>query len=407
MGPTWQAIVPELVPREDVKGAVALNSLGINIARSIGPAAGGLLLAAFGAAVTYGADVASYFLVIAALVWWPRAKNADDALSENFLGAFRAGLRYTRASRPLHVVLLRAAIFFAFASAVWALLPLVARQLLGGDAGFYGLLLGAVGAGAIGGALIMPKLRQRFDSDGLLLGSAIVTAIVMALLSQAPPQWLAVVILLFLGASWITALTTLNGTAQAVLPNWVRGRGLAVYLTVFNGAMTAGSLGWGAVGEAFGVPGTLLIGAAGLLAAGFIMHRIKLPSGEADLVPSNHWPEPLVAEPVANDRGPVLILIDYRVEKHNRAKFLHALNDMSSERRRDGAHGWGVTEDSADPEKITEWFMVESWAEHLRQHKRVSNAAADLQGKVLAFHSGPEKPFVRHLLTIHTPGRAT
>ncbi|MGV1753505.1 MFS transporter [Agrobacterium sp. CG674] len=405
MGPTWQAIVPELVPREDVKGAVALNSLGINIARSIGPAAGGLLLAAFGAAVTYGADVASYILVIAALIWWPRAKNADDALSENFLGAFRAGLRYTRASKPLHVVLLRAAIFFAFASAVWALLPLVARQLLGGDASFYGLLLGSVGAGAIGGALVMPKLRERFDADALLLGSAIVTALVMGALSFAPPQWLAIIILLFLGASWITALTTLNGAAQAVLPNWVRGRGLAVYLTVFNGAMTAGSLGWGAVGEAVGVPATLLIGAAGLLVAGFIMHRVKLPAGDADLVSSNHWPEPLVAEPVAHDRGPVLILIDYHVEKHNRTKFLHALDDMSAERRRDGAYGWGVTEDSADPEKITEWFMVESWAEHLRQHKRVSNADADMQSKVIAFHTGPDKPVVRHLLTINKPGK--
>ena len=405
MGPTWQAIVPELVPREDVKGAVALNSLGINIARSIGPAAGGLLLAAFGAAATYGVDVASYILVIAALVWWPRARNADDALSEGFFGAFRAGLRYTRSSKPLHVVLLRAAIFFAFASAVWALLPLVARQLLGGDASFYGLLLGSVGAGAIGGALVMPRLRQHLDSDSLLLGSAVTTALVMAALSLAPPQWVAIVVLLFLGAAWITALTTLNGAAQAVLPNWVRGRGLAVYLTVFNGAMTAGSLGWGAIGEAAGVSGTLLIGAAGLLVAGVIMHRIKLPSGEADLVPSNHWPEPLTVEPIAHDRGPVLILIDYHVEKHNRTKFLHALNDMSSERRRDGAYGWGVTEDSADPEKITEWFMVESWAEHLRQHKRVSNADADLQSKVHALHTGSAKPVVRHLLSISKPGR--
>jgi MFS family permease len=407
MGPTWQAIVPELVPREDVKSAVALNSLGINIARSIGPAAGGLLLAAFGAAVTYGADVASYILVIAALIWWPRATGTNDALSENFLGAFRAGLRYTRASKPLHIVLLRAAIFFAFASAVWALLPLVARQTLGGDAGFYGILLGAVGVGAIGGALVLPRLRQRLGADGLLLLSAIVTASVMAALALAPPQWLAVILLLFLGASWITALTTLNGTAQAVLPNWVRGRGLAVYLTVFNGAMTAGSLGWGAVGELAGVPGTLLIGAGGLLAAGLLMHRISLPAGEADLVPSNHWPEPLVAEPVPHDRGPVLILIEYHVEKRHRAGFLRALNELSYERRRDGAYGWGVTEDSADPEKLVEWFMVESWAEHLRQHKRVSNADADLQERITAFHSGPERPVVRHFLTINRPGHAS
>ncbi|MFN6985261.1 MAG: MFS transporter, partial [Rhizobium oryzihabitans] len=365
-----------------------------------------ILLAAFGAAVTYGADVASYFIVIAALLWWPRAKNANDALAEGFFGAFRAGLRYTRASRPLHVVLLRAAIFFAFASAVWALLPLVARQLLGGDASFYGILLGAVGAGAIGGALIMPKLRARFDADALLLGAALITALVMAGLSFAPPQWLALIILLFLGGAWITALTTLNGTAQAVLPNWVRGRGLAVYLTVFNGAMTAGSLGWGAVGEAAGVPGTLLIGAAGLFVAGLVMHRLKLPTGDADMVPSNHWPEPLIAEPVAHDRGPVLILIEYNVEKHHRSAFLHALDELSQERRRDGAYGWGVTEDSADPQKIVEWFMVESWAEHLRQHKRVSNADADLQGKVLAYHSGLERPVVRHFLTINRPGKA-
>jgi len=231
------------------------------------------------------------------LVWWPRAKNANDALQENFFGAFRAGLRYTRSSRPLHVVLLRAAIFFAFASAVWALLPLVARQLLGGDVSFHGILLGAVGADAIGGALVMPKLRERLSSDGLLLGAAVLTVIVMAVLSLAPPKIVAIVALLFLGGAWITALTTLNGAAQAVLPNWVRGRGLSVYLTVFNGVMTAGSLGWGAVGTAVGIQTSLFIGAAGLLVAGFIMHRIKLPAGDADMVPSNHWPEPLVAEP--------------------------------------------------------------------------------------------------------------
>lgn len=406
MGPTWQAIVPELVPKQDVKSAVALNSLGVNIARSIGPAAGGLLLAASGAAVTYGADVASYIFVIAALVWWPRAKDANDALSEGFFGAFRAGLRYTRASRPLHVVLLQAAVFFAFASAVWALLPLVARNLLGGDAGFYGILLGAVGAGAIGGALVMPKLRELFDADGLLLGAGLVTAAVMAGLSFGPPKWAAIVILLFLGAAWITALTTLNGAAQSVLPNWVRGRGLAVYLTVFNGAMTAGSLGWGAVAEIVGIVGALLIGAVLLFAASLVMHRVRLPLGDADLVPSNHWPEPLVAEPVPHDRGPVLILIEYHIEKQHRAAFLRALDRLSEERRQDGAYGWGVTEDSADPEKIVEWFMVESWAEHLRQHKRVSKADADLQEKVVAFHTGPERPLVRHFLAIDRRGKA-
>lgn len=408
MGPTWQAIVPELVEKKDLKNAVALNSLGINIARAVGPALGGLILASLGAAVTYGVDVITYVFVICALLWWRRPVAAQDVLAERFPGAFRAGLRYARASRELHVVLMRAFVFFALASSVWALLPLVARSLLGGGAGFYGILLGAVGLGAIAGAIIMPKLREHLSADGLLLLAALVTAAVMAFLSFAPPQWAAVAALLALGAAWITALTTLNGVAQAILPNWVRGRSLAVYLTVFNGAMTAGSLGWGAVATLIGVPFTLLTGAAGLVALGLVVHRLKLPKGEADLMPSRHWPEPLTAAPVEHDRGPVLIQIEYRISPEERADFLKALARLSAERRRDGAYAWGISEDAADPGLMLEWFQVESWAEHLRQHHRVSKADADIQAEVLRFHRGEGRPVVRHFLAFNHPseGRA-
>jgi MFS family permease len=408
MGPTWQAIVPELVEKKDLKSAVALNSLGINIARAVGPALGGLILATQGAAIAYGVDVISYLFVVAALLWWPRPKSTPDVLSEHFVGAFRAGLRYACASRELHVVLLRAFLFFALASSVWALLPLVARQVLGGGAGFYGILLGAVGLGAIGGAVVMPRLRARLDADGLLLLSALATAAVMAFLSFAPPQWAAVAALLALGMAWITALTTLNGVVQAILPNWVRGRSLAVYLTVFNGAMTVGSLSWGAVAQWTSVPFALLAGAAGLVLVGLVANRIKLPTGEADLVPSNHWPEPLTATPVENDRGPVLIQIEYRVAPQDRVNFLKALARLSAERRRDGAYAWGITEDAADPGLMLEWFQVESWAEHLRQHKRVSKADADIQQDVLRFHLGEQPPLVRHFLAFNHPheGRA-
>lgn len=399
-GPTWQAIVPELVAKPDLKNAVALNSLGFNIARAIGPAVGGALLAAFGAAVTYGADVASYAIVIGALLLWRRKADAEDALQEQFTGAFRAGLRYARASRALHVVLLRAAVFFVFASAAWALLPLVARILLQGGAGFYGILLGSVGAGAILGALVLPRLRRQFSADGLMLLASAVTAAVMGVLSLGPPQWAAVAVLLLLGASWITALTTLNGTMQAVLPNWVRGRGLAIYLTVFNGALTGGSLVWGGVAELIGIPQALQAGAAGLVLVAAIAWLVRLPAGDADLTPSNHWPEPLLAEPVAHDRGPVMITIAYTIRRDDRAGFLAALHRLAEERRRDGAYAWGITEDAADPERIVEWFMVESWAEHLRQHRRVSRADADLQAEVLRFHSGAEAPKVDHLLAL-------
>lgn len=405
MAPTWQSIVPELVPRPELKSAVALNSLGINIARSIGPAVGGLLLASFGAAVTYGADVASYVLVIAALWWWRRDAGAQDELSERFTGAFRAGLRYARASRELHVVLLRAVFFFFFASAVWALLPLVARELLKGDAAYYGVLLGSVGAGAIAGALLLPRLRAFATADGLVLGAAFVTAAATASLAFAPPRWLALVVLLAMGGAWIIALTTLNATAQSILPNWVRGRALAVYLTAFNGAMACGSITWGLVAQQIGLAAALLVAGAGLVVAGLILHRVKLPAGEADLTPAMHWPEPLLAAPVENDRGPVLILIEYRIAPEDRPAFLDALYRLSAARRRDGAYNWGVTEDAADPSLMVEWFMVDSWAEHLRQHRRVSHADADVQAGVLKFHRGEAPPHARHLIGAERPGR--
>lgn len=217
MGPTWQSIVPELVPSDMLRRAVALNSLGVNIARAIGPAGGGLLLAAFGAAITYGADLVSYLFVIGALLWWRRPAQPDNPLREHFFGALRAGLRFTRAHSRLHIVLLRAAVHFAFGSSIWALLPLVAKQLLQGGAGLYGVLLGAVGVGAILGALAMPRLQRSLDADGLVLASALATALVMAALSVAPPVWLALPLLLLLGAAWILALTTLSGTVQAIL----------------------------------------------------------------------------------------------------------------------------------------------------------------------------------------------
>ncbi|AMJ59975.1 MFS transporter [Bosea sp. PAMC 26642] len=398
MGPTWQSIVPELVPRSDLRNAIALNSLGFNIARSIGPALGGVLLVTFGAAATYGADVLSYVLVIAALVWWRRPAGADDELREHFGGAFRAGLRYARASRELHRVLLRATLFFICASAIWALLPLVARRLLEGGAGFYGLLLGAVGTGAIIGAIVLPRFRAHIGVDRIMLGATLVTAAVTAALAAAPPQWLAVILLLILGGAWIAALTTFNGTIQAILPNWVRGRGLAIYLTVFNGASAAGSLLWGLIAEAIGLQGALVAAALALVVVAFAALRLPLPEGESDLTPSSHWPEPAIAEPVEHDRGPVTITIEYRIARENRAAFLAAIARVAPERRRDGAFAWGVSEDAASPERIVEWFMVESWAEHLRQHKRVSKADADLQAEVRRFHAGPEAPIVTHLL---------
>jgi quinol monooxygenase YgiN len=195
-------------------------------------------------------------------------------------------------------------------------------------------------------------------------------------------------------------MTTLNATAQAVLPNWVRGRGLAVYLTVFSGAMAGGSLAWGFVAQAFGIPATLLASACGLVVVALFARAMPLPSSEADLTPSSHWPEPAIAAPVEEDRGPVLVLIEYEIEPERRAAFLTALGALARQRRRDGAFNWGVTEDAADPRRVVEWFMVESWAEHLRQHRRASRADADLHAEIRRFHVGAEPLAARHLLAL-------
>lgn len=403
VGPTWQSIVPEVVPRAEVKSAVALNSMGFNVARSIGPAAGGAILATFGAAVTYGINAAGYFVVLAAVLWWRRPPAIDDPLAERFAGAMRAGFRYIRASAEMRRVLSRTAVFFVFANVAWALLPLVARDVLGGDAGFYGLLLGAIGAGAILGAFVLPRLRRVLGSDGLVLGASIVMAAMLALVSFEPPQWAGIVAALVFGAGWIAVLTTLNATAQAILPNWVRGRGLAAYLMVFNGASTLGSLLWGALAEGVGVPRTLLAGAVCLAIAALLADRFRLPVGEANLAPSNHWPEPILAEPVAHDRGPVLVTVEYRIWPEDRSRFIEILGRLAQQRRRDGAYAWGLSEDAGQPERMLEWFFVESWAEHLRQHRRVSHADADVQAEALRFHRGEQLPTVSHYLGVETP----
>ncbi len=400
MAPTWQSIVPDIVPRSELRGAVALNSLGVNISRSIGPAAGGLMLAAFGAAATYGLDVASYVIVIAALLWWRAPARKTSALSETFVGGFRAGIRYARASRDLHRVMLRAFMYFGFASCMWALLPLIAKDLLQGSASFYGFLLGAVGLGAILGALALPQLRARLDSDRLLLLAAILSASMMAGIALVPPRGLSFAYMVLLGAAWIVALTTLNATTQSILPNWVRGRGLAVYLMVFNGAMALGSLAWGLIAQQLGLTLTLLVSAGGLLMSAVLMLRYRLPPADLDLMPSNHWPEPLVSPATAPEHRSVMVLVHYRIRSEDRSAFLSLLERLSEERRRDGAHAWGATEDAADPTHIVEWFLLASWVEHLRQHARVTHADADVQAQLRAYHTLDEPPIVEHLLAV-------
>lgn len=407
MGPPWQSIVPELVPKPLLRPAVALNSLGINLARAIGPAIGGVIVATAGAAVAYWIDAASYLLVIVALLLWKRAPAPVDLAPERFLPAMATGVGYVWRSADVKRALVRSGAFFLFASAYWALLPLVARQELGGGAGLYGAMLASIGAGAVTGALLLPRMKLR--SDVLVLGGTLATSAAMTALALSREPGVAIAALFVAGAAWIAVLTTLNVTTQSVLPNWVRARGLAVYITVFFGAMTAGSAIWGVVANEIGIGLALTSAAVGGAAIGVVAMLVPLPRGEADLTPSMHWPEPAVAGDIPGERGPVMIQIVYRVAEQDRTAFLTALATLADQRLRDGGFGWRVFEDAEDPQRFTEIFFAPSWLDHLRQHERVTKADQAVQDAVNRFHMGPDSPSVSHHLAASpddTPARA-
>lgn len=399
-GPIWQSIVPELVEPSELKSAVALNSLGINIARAIGPAVGGLLIVGLGVASAFLADALSYVVVLAALFWWKRSATVGPLPAEHLFPAMLAALRYARGSAPLRRTLLRAFLFFAFGSAPWALLPLYVREDLAGSAGFYGVMLGAVGAGAVGGALLMPRLRRRLSTDRLILGATMLLSLVGLGLAASDHEAVALALMPLLGLAWISVLTSLNVTAQSLLPNWVRGRGLAIYLTVFFGAMAFGSLLWGQVAQLTSTQVALAVSASLGLIVALGAARLPLPSGDADLTPSMHWPEPAADSVVDRDSGPVMVTIEYRIAPERADAFRPAIETLGVTRRRDGAYAWGVFQDSENPGRIVEYFIVESWVQHMRQHHRVSRADEALQAAVRAFHLGPAPPRVSHLLAL-------
>ncbi len=400
VAPAWQAIVPQLVPRSELQPAVALNSVGINISRAIGPALAGLVIASVGIAWPYLLNALSFLIVIAALLWWrPPPKKESHLPAERFWSAVCAGVRYARASGPLRSTLARALAFFLFASAYWALLPLIARQELGGGPELYGVMLGTVGVGAVGGALFLPMLKKRLGADALVAAGTAGTALVLVAFALTKHPEVAVVACLVAGASWITVLSSLNVSAQVALPDWVRARGLSIFITVFFGAMTFGSILWGQAATMLGIPTTLLLAASGAVVGALVSWPAKLQQGaELDLSPSSHWPEPVVAGEVEPDRGPVMVTVDYRIDPETAAAFLAAMEDLKAARRREGAYAWGLFEDVAQPGRYLEYFTEESWLAHLRHHERVTEADRAIQEKILAFHIGDGVPVVTHFL---------
>jgi predicted MFS family arabinose efflux permease len=261
--PTWQAILPQLVPRANLPPAVALHAVGINLSRAIGPALGGLLIVGLGIAWPFFFNALSFVAIIAALWLWRPAAATPAPHAESLFASIRTGLAHAPGNRMLRNTLLRSAAFYLFGSAYWALLPLIARQQLHGDARLFGVLVGCIGAGAVAGALWLPRLRARVGLDGTLIAGTIGTALAMAGYALLKVPVLGMLTSLTAGAAWIAALSSLNVAAQLAVPDWIRARGMALYSAVFYGCLAAGSMAWGQIANRIGLTPALLIAAAG------------------------------------------------------------------------------------------------------------------------------------------------
>jgi MFS family permease len=398
--PAWMTIVPQLVPRQNLQPAIALNGVGLNVSRAIGPALAGLIIAAWGLAAPFWLNALGTLGVIAALIWWrpPADAGATHLPAERFGRAIRAGIRHARHNPHLRATLIRAAGFFIFASAYWALLPLVARDQIGGDPKLYGILLGAIGAGAVAGAFTLPFVQRRFGADGPALAGTVGTAIAMVLYGLARQPAVALAASIVAGMSWIAVMSAINVSAQVALPGWVRGRGLSIFSTVMFGGLTLGSALWGQVAALTSLPTALFAAAAGALLAIPLLWRWKLQTGAGfDFTPSMHWPQPTVSHDIEADRGPVLVTVEYHISPAGRDAFVDAILQLAQERRRNGAFEWGLFEDAALEGRFLETFMLDSWMEHLRQHERVTQADRARQEAVNRFQADGA-PKVTHLI---------
>ncbi|MFL6222595.1 MAG: MFS transporter [Actinomycetes bacterium] len=396
--PAWQATIPELVGGRLLAPAVALNSAGFNIGRAIGPALGGLVVAAAGPAAVFGLNALSYLGVLAVLWRWRRPPQDKLGAGEQMLGAIGAGIRYVRFAPLLRAVLLRTALFILPASALWALLPVVARGALGLDATGFGLLLGALGIGSVAGAVVLPRLRRAVPIDRRVVAATCLYALATVVLAVVGSALVVGLAMVAAGMAWLAILTSFNVATQTAVPRWVLARALAVYLLVFQGGLAVGSALWGVVAGRVGERTALLAAAAsfglGLLAA--LRWRLQ-GIGALNLTPSVR-PEPVTVLDPEPDDGPVLVLVRYRVDLARAEEFASAMRAMRRVRRRDGAYRWGLFEDVADPSCFVETYVVRSWAEHLRQHERFTAEDLAVRDRVRSFHIGDDPPAVSHFI---------
>ncbi|GAA1582065.1 MFS transporter [Actinoplanes couchii] len=398
--PSWQALIPEIVPRDQLAGASALGAVNTNLARAAGPAAGGLIVAQAGPAAVFALNAVSFAVFALVLARWRRVAPPPPRRPERFGPALHDGTHYVRYSGDVRRILGRVLLFVLPGSVIWSLLPLVARQGLGMGADGYGILLAALGAGAVAGALLMPRVRELLSPDRLIIGTGAVYTTALVVIALVPRVAAVVAVLAAAGLAWMMLVSRMNAAMQLVLPNWVRARALAVYQVVFAGSQAVGALVWGQVASAFGLRATFLA-AASLMVTGLLLVRVwpVQPREDRDTDPAVFWPEPHLLTQPGLDQGPVLVQVTYRVTAEDAAAFTAALLELRESRLRTGATRWGIFRDPADAEVIAEAYLVPTWEEHLRQHEgRLTGSDEAAEERVRALAAGP--PVISHLLGI-------
>jgi MFS family permease len=393
--PAYAAIVPGLVPRPELSSAIALNGIAMNASRVLGPVIAGALIAGAGSGYVF---VLNALLSLAAgvlILRW-RAERTQSVLpGERFVGAIRVGFQYVAQSRVMRVVLARVAIFFLQSTPLLALLPLVARGMRDGGAWTYTLLLASLGAGAIAAAFFLPRLRVTVSRDRLMRDGSLLQATAMVAVGFAPTPWLAVPAMLVAGMSWMTVVNTLTVYSQLALPDWVRARGMSMYMMVMMGATSASAALWGQSASLIGVRWTFVAAALVGLGALFLLRRMLFwPEAEEDLTPARILKEPTPAFEIAHGKGPVMVTVQYRIDPARTQEFLAVMQESRSNRLQKGALSWGLFQDTEEPGRFLEYFLDESWADHLRRFDRFTAADVELRERRHGFHLGPEPPKV-------------
>ncbi len=393
--PVYAAIIPELVPRAELPTAIALNGIAMNTSRIIGPVVAGALIASLGTSYVFLLNAALSLAAGLVVMRWRLEPKASVLPGERFFGAMRVGFQYVAQSRLMRSVLLRIAIFFLQSTALLALLPLVARRMPGGNAWTYTFLLASLGIGAIATAFLLPRLRVLITRDRLLRDGTLLQAFAMVSAGFAPNVWVAMPPMMLAGAAWLGVVNSLTVQSQLALPDWVRARGMSLYMMTMMAATSASAAVWGQVASLIDVPLTLSAAAATGMALLLVVTRLHVvPGEERDLTPARILKEPIPAFPVEHQMGPVMVTVDYRIDPARASEFAAVMRETRRTRLQMGALSWGLFQDTNEPGHYIEYYLDESWADHLRRFDRFTAADADLRERRYAFQVGAEPPKV-------------